>query len=224
MKIHKEGTGTILISLLIVLLINIPLFFYGHFNLYINLIVLIATLVLFGIVIRFFREPSRQRTMDDNAIVSGADGVVVAIEEVMEERFLNEKRIQVSVFMSLHNVHINWFPVSGRVIKDDYYSGRYLIARNPKSSFLNEHTTVIIQPDSPAGGCRQSILVRQIAGFVARRIVCYATEGLDAKQSTQLGFIKFGSRVDILLPLDTQMMVKIGDKVKGGITPIARYK
>ena len=220
MKIHKEGNGTILISLLIVLLINIPLFFYGHFNLYINLIVLIATLVLFAIVIRFFREPSRQRTIDDSAIVSGADGVVVAIEEVMEERFLNEKRIQVSVFMSLHNVHINWFPVSGRVIKDDYYSGRYLIARNPKSSFLNEHTTVIIQPE----GRDQSILVRQIAGFVARRIVCYATEGLDAKQSTQLGFIKFGSRVDILLPLNTEILVNINDKVRGGITRIARFK
>jgi phosphatidylserine decarboxylase len=220
MKIHKEGTGTIIISVFIVLLINIPLFFYGHFNLWINIVVLFVTLVLLGIVIRFFREPSRERTFDENAILSGADGVVVAVEEVMEERFLNEKRIQVSVFMSLHNVHINWFPVSGKVIKDDYYSGRYLIARNPKSSFLNEHTTIIIQPE----GRKESILVRQIAGFVARRIVCYATEGLDAKQSTQLGFIKFGSRVDILLPLNTEVLVKINDKVKGGITRIAKFK
>ena len=220
MKIHKEGFGTIIISLIIVLLINIPLFFYGHFYLWINLMVLLTTLVLLGIVIRFFREPNLERTHDDNAILSGADGVVVAIEEVMEERFLNEKRIQVSVFMSLHNVHINWFPVSGKVIKDDYYSGRYLIARNPKSSFLNEHTTIIIQPE----GRKSPILMRQIAGFVARRIVCYATEGLDATQSTQLGFIKFGSRVDLLLPLDTEILVKINDKVRGGITRIARYK
>ena len=124
-----------------------------------------------------------------------------------------------SVFMSLHNVHINWFPVSGKVIKDDYYSGRYLLARNPKSSFLNEHTTVIIQPEG-----REPVLVRQIAGFVARRIVCYATEGLDAKQSTQLGFIKFGSRVDILLPMNTEILVKINDKVRGGITRIAKFK
>jgi phosphatidylserine decarboxylase len=220
MKIHKEGTGTILISLFIVLLINIPLFFYGHFNLWVNLVVLTTTLVLLGIVIQFFREPNLERTVDDNAIVSGADGVVVAIEEVMEERFLNEKRIQVSVFMSLHNVHINWFPVSGTVIKDDYYSGRYFLARKPKSSFLNEHTTVIIQPE----GRKETILIRQIAGFVARRIVCYATEGLDVKQSTQLGFIKFGSRVDILLPLNTEVLVKINDKVLGGITRIARFK
>lgn len=220
MKIHREGYGTIIIGFIIFLLINIPLFFYGNFNLWINLFVLATTLVLLGIVIRFFREPARELTYDDNAIISGADGVVVAIEEVMEERFLNEKRIQVSVFMSPHNVHINWFPVSGRVIKDDYYSGRYLIARNPKSSFLNEHTTVIIQPE----GRTETILVRQIAGFVARRIVCYATEGLDAKQSTQMGFIKFGSRVDLLIPLNTEILVKINDKVKGGITRIARFK
>lgn len=220
MKIHKEGVGTIIISLIIFSLINIPLFFYGHFNLWINLSVLFTTLVLLGIVIRFFREPNLERTVDINAIVSGADGEVVVIEEVMEERFLNEKRIQVSVFMSLHNVHINWFPVSGKVIKDDYYSGRYYLARRPKSSFLNEHTTVIIQPE----GRNETILIRQIAGFVARRIVCYATEGLDAKQSTQLGFIKFGSRVDILLPMNTEVLVKLNDKVKGGITRIARFK
>jgi phosphatidylserine decarboxylase len=220
MKIHKEGNTTIIYSLVIVLLINIPIFFYGYFNIWINIFLLLTTLVLFGIIVRFFREPNRELTLDENAIVSGADGVVVAIEEVMEERFLFEKRIQVSVFMSLSNVHINWFPVSGMVIKDDYYSGRYLIARNPKSSFLNEHTTVIIQPE----GRKEPILVRQIAGFMARRIVCYATEGLEAKQSTQLGFIKFGSRVDILLPLNTEILVKINDKVWGGISKIARYK
>jgi len=221
MKIHREGTGTILISLFIVLLINIPLFFYSPFLLWFEWVIMFATLVCLGIIIRFFRFPSREMTHDDDAILSGADGTVVAIEEVDEDRFLFEKRIQVSVFMSLHNVHINWFPVSGKVIKDDYYSGRYLIARNPKSSFLNEHTTVIIQPEKEG---RQPILVRQIAGFVARRIVCFATEGLDAKQSTQLGFIKFGSRVDILLPLNTEVLVNINDKVRGGITRIARFK
>ena len=219
MKIHREGNGTILISFLIVLLINIPLFVRTPFLLWVEMIILLATLVCFFIVLRFFRFPSRVHTYDENAIVSGADGVVVAIEEVDEDRFLFEKRIQVSVFMSLHNVHINWFPVSGKVIKDDYYSGRYLLARNPKSSFLNEHTTVIIQPEG-----REPVLVRQIAGFVARRIVCYATEGLDAKQSTQLGFIKFGSRVDILLPMNTEILVKINDKVRGGITRIAKFK
>ncbi|MEI6123763.1 MAG: phosphatidylserine decarboxylase family protein [Bacteroidota bacterium] len=219
MRIHREGLGTILISLVIVSLINIPLYLFSPFIWWIDVTILVTTLVCFGIVVRFFRFPNRELTHDKNVIVSGADGVVVAIEEVDEDRFLFEKRIQVSVFMSLHNVHINWFPVSGKVIKDDYYSGRYLIARNPKSSFLNEHTTVIIQPEG-----REPILVRQIAGFVARRIVCYATEGMDAEQSTQLGFIKFGSRVDILLPLHTELLVNINEKVRGGITPIARFQ
>lgn len=220
MKIHKEGRASIIVGLVIFLLINIPLFFYASISLWVSMPILLTTLVFFIILIRFFREPSRKLTYDDKVVVSGADGVVVAIEEVFEDRFLMEKRIQVSVFMSLHNVHINWFPVSGKVIKDDYYSGRYLIARNPKSSFLNEHTTTIIQLDNSS----KNILIRQIAGFVARRIVCYATEGLDVKQSTQMGFIKFGSRVDVLLPTDAKVLVHLNQKVKGGITKIALLK
>ena len=186
---------------------------------WINYIIYASAFVFYFFVVRFFRNPERLSEYPNDSVISSADGTVVVIEEVIETEYFNDKRIQVSVFMSLHNVHINWFPVSGKVIKDDYYSGRYLIARNPKSSFLNEHTTVIIQPEG-----REPILVRQIAGFVARRIVCYATEGMDAEQSTQLGFIKFGSRVDILLPLHTELLVNINEKVRGGITPIARFQ
>lgn len=219
MKIHKEGKVIILIFILIFFAINIPLFLFFQDYLLFDILMLAFTFIWLIIIIRFFREPSRDFVLDDKIIFSGADGVVVAIEEINEEKYLNEKRIQVSVFMSLNNVHVNWFPVSGKVIKTEDYYGRYFVARKPKSSYMNEQTTTIIKP-----GGRSPILVRQIAGFVARRIICYAEEKMQAMQCDQLGFIKFGSRVDILLPLDTEILVKIKDKVRGGITPIARYK
>ncbi|MCK9611981.1 MAG: phosphatidylserine decarboxylase family protein [Bacteroidales bacterium] len=219
MKIHKEGKVIILIFILIFFAINIPLFLFFQDYLLFDILMLAFTFIWLIIIIRFFREPSRDFVLDDKIIFSGADGVVVAIEEINEEKYLNEKRIQVSVFMSLNNVHVNWFPVSGKVIKTEDYYGRYFVARKPKSSYMNEQTTTIIKPEG-----RSPILVRQIAGFVARRIICYAEEKMQAMQCDQLGFIKFGSRVDILLPLDTEILVKIKDKVRGGITPIARYK
>ncbi|HNW89473.1 MAG TPA: phosphatidylserine decarboxylase family protein [Bacteroidales bacterium] len=218
MKLHKEGTRIILFFLVLLILINFPLFVYLKDYFLFNIIVLFLSLVFFVIIVRFFRVPSRIYVKDSALILSGADGVVVAIEEIAEEKYFNEKRIQVSVFMSLNNVHINFFPVSGEVIKTEDYYGRYFVARKPKSSYMNEQTTTIIKPEG-----RAPILVRQIAGFVARRIVCYAEEKMQVEQTDQLGFIKFGSRVDILLPLNTEVLVKIKDKVKGGITPIARY-
>ena len=220
MTIHKEGKRSILVAFYILILINLPIFVYATIPLWLKMAILAATLIPAGIVVRFFRDPQSQKSYDPNAVYSVADGEVVVIEEVNEEKFLHEKRIQISVFMSVNNVHINWFPVSGEITKVDYYSGKFLLARNPKSSFLNEHTTVIIRPENGS----VPVLVRQIAGFVARRIVCYAREGQQAQQSTQLGFIKFGSRVDVLLPLDADIKVKIGDKVKGGITELARFK
>lgn len=219
MKIHKEGKVIILIFILIFFAINIPLFLFFQDYLLFDILMLVFTFIWLIIIIRFFREPSRDFILDDKIIYSGADGVVVAIEEIDEEKYLNEKRIQVSVFMSLNNVHINWFPVSGEVIKTEDYYGRYFVARKPKSSYMNEQTTTIIKP-----GGRAPILVRQIAGFMARRIVCYAEEKMQVMQCEQLGFIKFGSRVDILLPLDTEILVNIKDKVRGGITPIGRFK
>lgn len=219
MKIHKEGKVIILIFILIFFAINIPLFLFFQDYLLFDILMLAFTFIWLIIIIRFFREPSRDFVLDDKIIFSGADGVVVAIEEINEEKYLNEKRIQVSVFMSLNNVHVNWFPVSGKVIKTEDYYGRYFVARKPKSSYMNEQTTTIIKPEG-----RSPILVRQIAGFVARRIICYAEEKMQVMQCEQLGFIKFGSRVDILLPLDTEILVNIKDKVRGGITPIGRFK
>ncbi|HNW70707.1 MAG TPA: phosphatidylserine decarboxylase family protein [Bacteroidales bacterium] len=218
MKLHREGTRIILTVLILLFLINFPLFMFLDVYLWFKILVLVASLGFYVVILRFFRVPARVFVKDPNLIFSGADGVVVAIEEIDEEKYLNEKRIQVSVFMSLHNVHINWFPVSGEVIKTEDYYGRYFVARKPKSSYMNEQTTTIIKPEG-----RAPILVRQIAGFVARRIVCYAEEKMKVEQNDQLGFIKFGSRVDILIPLNTKVLVNINDKVVGGITPIAQY-
>jgi len=218
MKLHREGTRIILTVLIMLVMINFPLFMFLKGFLWFKIIILMASLGFYVVILRFFRVPSRIFVTDPNLIFSGADGVVVAIEEIDEEKYLNEKRIQVSVFMSLHNVHINWFPVSGEVIKTEDYYGRYFVARKPKSSYMNEQTTTIIKPEG-----RPPILVRQIAGFVARRIVCYAEEKMKVEQNDQLGFIKFGSRVDILIPLNAKVLVNINDKVIGGITPIAQY-
>lgn len=218
MKLHKEGLRIVLFSLALLVLINFPIFMFLNGYLWFKILILLASVVFYLIILRFFRVPSREYVKDTNLILSGADGEVVAIEEILEEKYLNEKRVQVSVFMSLSNVHINFFPVSGEVIKTEDYYGRYFVARKPKSSYMNEQTTTIIRPEG-----RAPILVKQIAGFVARRIVCYAEEKMKVEQTDQLGFIKFGSRVDILLPLNTEVLVKIKDKVVGGITPIARY-
>jgi len=218
MKLHREGSRIILTVLVLLVMINFPLFMLLNGFLWFKILILLASLGFYVVILRFFRVPSRIFVKDPKLIFSGADGVVVAIEEIDEEKYLNEKRIQVSVFMSLHNVHINWFPVSGEVIKTEDYYGRYFVARKPKSSYMNEQTTTIIKPEG-----RAPILVRQIAGFVARRIVCYAEEKMKVEQNDQLGFIKFGSRVDILIPLNTKILVNINDKVVCGITPIAQY-
>ena len=143
----------------------------------------------------------------------------MAIEEVQEKEFFNDKRIQVSVFMSPNNVHVNFFPIAGKVVFSKYHSGKYLVAWHPKSSEENERTTVVIQGDN-----NRTILMRQIAGAVARRIVCYAKENQVADQGGEMGFIKFGSRVDLFLPLDAQVDVKIGQKVTGRTTIIGRFR
>ncbi|HOY32385.1 MAG TPA: phosphatidylserine decarboxylase family protein [Bacteroidales bacterium] len=218
MKLHREGKRIILVALALFVLINFPLFMLLDGYLWFKILILAASFVFYVIIVRFFRVPAREYVKKPDLILSGADGVVVAIEEIDEDKYLNEKRIQVSVFMSLNNVHVNFFPVSGEIIKTEDYYGRYFVARKPKSSYMNEQTTTIIKPEG-----REPILIRQIAGFVARRIVCYAEERMKVEQTGELGFIKFGSRVDILLPLNTEILVKIKDKVKGGITPLARY-
>lgn len=182
-------------------------------------VVLFATAVMLFLIIQFFRLPSRTNRAGDNAWVSPCDGKVVVIEETMENEFLKTRCLQVSIFMSPLNVHCNWTPCAGKVLYAKYHPGTYLVAWHPKSSTENERTTVVIERHDG-----QKVLVRQIAGAVARRIVCYATEGRTYSKNDELGFIKFGSRVDLFLPLGTTMEVKIGDKVKGNETVIGTSK
>lgn len=193
---------TVISSMLLPLMIFIP--------------VIAGLLVIQIIIIRFFRVPKRKFLSDEHAIIAPADGTIVAIENVKETEYFHDERKLVSIFMSVHNVHINWFPIKGIVKYFKYHPGKYLLARHPKSSELNERTSVVVSNGN------QEILVRQIAGYVARRIICYATPGKEFRQGDELGFIRFGSRVDIYLPTDTNVTVKPGEKTTGGVTIIAK--
>lgn len=216
MTIHKEGTY-LLLSVFVILSIFVlaAYFLFRPAGLWMVLISLIAVLI-FLFFMRFFRKPDRPFIPVQGQVVSAADGTVVVVEETTEEEYFHDRRIQVSVFMSVWNVHINWFPVSGKVIYYRYHPGNYIVARYPKSSLLNERNTIVIRQDDGT-----EILVRQIAGFVARKISCYCREGDEVAQGEELGFIKFGSRVDIFLPPDAKIKVAPGTKVKGKISVIA---
>jgi phosphatidylserine decarboxylase len=216
MTIHKEGFPTIALVTMLCLLLGFAT------NLHLEpgtpVLAWIIYVVLLGFwlfIISFFRIPSRTFTYDENSIVSPADGKVVVIEETFDTEYFNEKRLQISVFMSPANVHVNRYPVSGKVEYSKYHKGKYLVAWDPKSSTENErHSIVISNP-------KVTMLVKQIAGALARRIVNYAVPGEQAKQNEELGFIKFGSRVDLLLPVGTKVNVKIGDTVKNGVSVLA---
>jgi phosphatidylserine decarboxylase len=218
MKIHKEGHQIILTAFVIlVILASIAAFLLS------GLLILMCAILfvfagLFVFIVRFFRYPQRPISFGIENIICPADGKVVAIEEVEEKEYFKGKRIQVSVFMSPNNVHVNFYPIAGKVVYSKYHSGKYLVAWHPKSSEENERTTVVIQ-----GEGKHIVLMRQIAGAVARRIVCYAKENQVAEQGGEMGFIKFGSRVDLLLPLGTIVDVKIGQKVIGRTTVIGRF-
>ncbi len=213
--IHKEGTKTIVFSFLIyAFTLAILALFSGP--LLVGTVLLTPVLL---IVILFFRIPHRAMTFDDKLIIAPADGKVVVIEPTNEPEVLKDERLQVSVFMSPFNVHVNRYPINGEVEIAIHHSGRKLPAFLPKASTENERTTVVIKT---AHG--EKILMRQIAGSLARRIVCYSETNKNATQNAEMGFIKFGSRVDLMLPLGTEILVKPGEKVKGGITPIARLK
>ncbi|GAB4005059.1 phosphatidylserine decarboxylase family protein [Spirosoma migulaei] len=179
----------------------------------------VVSLVLFLLVVQFFRIPNRLLTTGDTQVIAPADGKVVVIEETNEDEYFKDRRRQVSIFMSPLNVHVNRNPVSGIVRYFKYFPGKYLVAWHPKSSTENERTTVVIQT---ANGVE--VLLRQIAGAVARRIIWYVKEGQPVKQGDEFGFIKFGSRVDVFLPLDAEIKVNIGDVTKGGVTVIAELK
>jgi len=215
-RIHREGRWIVAGTLLILLaaVVVSALFLPYQFNYLISA----ASLVILVGILRFFRVPRRPPFLDEKSVVSPADGKVVAIEQVYQKEFLDSACIQVSIFMSIHDVHINYYPVSGKIGYLKYHPGKYLVARHPKSSSLNERfSTGIVMP----GG---AILVTQVAGYVARRIRCYASMEQQVRQGSEMGFIKFGSRLDLFLPLEADIKVKLHEKVMGGVTPIARIK
>jgi phosphatidylserine decarboxylase len=216
MTIHKEGYPTIGISLVFsAIMIWIAYQFFPEYIIA-KWFAFVLSGALMIIVLQFFRSPSRNWTKHDTQVICPADGKVVVIEETLETEFYQDKRIQVSIFMSPINVHVNRYPISGTVKYAKYHPGKYLVAWHPKSSTENERTTVVVENEKGV-----SVLFRQIAGALARRIVMYSKEGDKAQQSEQFGFIKFGSRVDVFLPIGTKVNVKINEVVKGGITVLA---
>ena len=217
MKIHKEGFKTILITIVLLLLLNLAVDSWVAYPAVVKA-VQILSLILFIIVLQFFRDPSIKSPVHPDHILSPCDGKVVVIEEVHEKEFFNEKRLQISIFMSPLNVHVNRNPISGQCIFQKYHPGKYLVAWHPKSSEENERTTFVVRA---APG--REVLFRQIAGALARRIKWYVKEGQQVKQGEPMGFIKFGSRVDVFLPLNSQIKVEIGQKVKGGVTYLASF-
>lgn len=216
MTIHKEGYTTIAITILLIFVINAVVDYKYYDMTWLRWFIYIFSAALFIIVLQFFRNPSRQFSAGEELVICPADGKVVVIEETEEGEYFKDKRLQVSIFMSPVNVHINRNPISGVVKFFKYHPGKYLAAWNPKSSTENERTTTVVVH---ANGT--PVLFRQIAGALARRIVWYVKEGDQVKQTEQFGFIKFGSRVDVFLPVGTKVNVELNQVVKGGITTLA---
>jgi phosphatidylserine decarboxylase len=212
--IHREGHKIIIAAGIILLFINLPLAIILHSGAISVIVAVISTIVIIAFA-SFFRIPDRDFYIADNKIIAPADGKVVVIEQVQENEYFKDKRIQVSIFMSPANVHVNRSPVSGLVTYQKYHAGKYLVAWHPKSSEKNERNTVVIENE---GGVE--ILIRQIAGKLARKIRFYVEEGDNIIQANEFGFIKFGSRVDLFLPIGTTIDVDLKQKVKGGITVI----
>lgn len=216
MTIHREGYKTIAVCTIIFIVLNVLFsWFFGATLLWLCIIFFIATLALLLFIVSFFRIPARLHTLDEKLIVAPADGKVVVIEEAVDEEYFKEKRLQVSIFMSPANVHVNRNPISGEVVYNQYHKGKYLVAWNPKSSTENERHSVVIRSGD------KEILVKQIAGALAKRIVNYLEKGQKVKQGDEFGFIKFGSRVDLLLPVGTKIKVDLNQAVQGGVTVIA---
>lgn len=218
MRIHHEGYVILLLVFLFLIVFNVAIFWFTNPS-WIKGFALFGSVVILSFMVWFFRNPQRIVVPDDRVILCPADGKVVVIKETFENEYFHDMRLQVSIFMSPLNVHVNRYPVSGQVSYFKYHPGKYLVAWHPKSSILNERSTVVIK-----AGNQQEILVRQIAGAVARRIVPYAVQGEQVKQGSQLGFIKFGSRVDLFLPLGTSLSVKLNDKVTGNRTVIGTWQ
>lgn len=216
MTIHKEGIKTIVITAILFGLINLASFYFLSFRFpWLSWFIFLVTIILWLFIISFFRVPGRNIVKGEGTVLCPADGKVVVVEEAFDEEYFKEKRLQISIFMSPANVHQNRNPVSGEVVYNQYHKGKYLVAWHPKSSTENERHTVVIKND------RAEVLVKQIAGAVARRIVNYLKVGQRVEQGDEMGFIKFGSRVDVLLPLGTKVEVELNQVVKGGLTVLA---
>ncbi|MDG1915553.1 MAG: phosphatidylserine decarboxylase family protein [Crocinitomix sp.] len=219
MKIHKEGYTIILISLLIAgAIYTVNHLFLCQFPIFYWLVNAFIVVMLY-LVIQFFRVPNRTSPTGDDLIICPADGKVVVIEEVEETEYFNDKRIQISIFMSPLNVHANWNPISGITKYYKYHPGKFLVAWHPKSSTENERSTVVTENKNG-----QEVLFRQVAGAVARRIVCYAKKDQQVNAGSEFGFIKFGSRIDVFLPLGTELNINIDDVVQGKTTVIGKLK
>ncbi len=218
MTIHKEGFRIIATSFIVLIIVNVAFKFFLSDLPYVCIPLRIVTLVLFFLIVYFFRIPKRTVTINDNLILAPSDGTVVVIEEVEENEFLKEKCTQISIFMSPLNIHCQWFPVNGEVTYTKHHSGSYLVAWHPKSSTENERNTIVVKAKNG-----KSILFRQIAGAVARRIVCFTKAGDLASQDKQAGFIKFGSRIDVFVPLNAKIKVGLEQKVQGNQTVLAEF-
>ncbi len=216
MTIHKEGYTTIAISALLFGALNMISFYFFSASMPVAVWIFFGlSLIVLLFIISFFRIPATQLTIDPNKVIAPADGKVVVIEEVFDEEYYKDKRLQVSIFMSPANVHVNRNPIGGEVLYSKYHKGKYLVAWHPKSSVENERHSVVIKNNS------ESILIKQIAGAVAKRIINYLQVGQNVEQGAELGFIKFGSRVDLLLPLSAKVNVTLNQMVKGGVTLIS---
>jgi phosphatidylserine decarboxylase len=221
--LHKEGYPTIVLTLIFIAILNSVIYFSGG-NEIIRWCGYIFSCVLLFLILQFFRNPSRKIILNDRNVLAPADGKVVVIEEVFEDEYFHDKRLQISIFMSPLDVHVNRYPVSGKISYYKYHPGKYFVAWHPKSSKENERTTICLTPNSsPAGegNKKGEVMFRQIAGTLARRIVFYGKENETVRQGDECGFIKFGSRVDVLLPLNVKVNVKLNETVKGGLTVIA---
>ena len=218
MTIHKEGYKIIAWSTLLFGAVNILSFYiFSFYTPWISWLIFVVTLVLLFFTISFFRIPKRKYTIDGNAIVAPADGKIVAIEEIQADEYFADRRLQVSIFMSPLDVHVNRNPVGGEVIYSKYQPGKYLVAWHPKSSTDNERHTTVYKSNE------KEILVKQVAGALAKRIVNYLQQGQAVDQAGEMGFIKFGSRVDVVMLLNVRLNVKIGDSARGGVTVLATW-
>lgn len=216
MKLHKAGFSILLKGLIFLIAINSVFYYFGNETMFRT--VFIFTALFYLLMVNFFRYPNRTITIDNNTILAPADGKIVVIEETDEPEYFKDRRLQVSIFMNIFNVHINWFPVNGIIKYFKYHKGKYSAAYLPKSSTENERTTIVIECENG-----ETVLMRQIAGAMAKRIVSYTPVGGEARQDKHAGFIKFGSRVDLFLPLDTKINVKLGQKTTGSQTVIGTF-